>query len=94
VQAVHDRYDRQEGGEYGKCPDMTDLLDNQLAENSTQYDTQVVCRHDQADDMIVITIEPHIDCQQTVHESGSHRENGRRQEKRYVWFNDIDHYGF
>ena len=60
---------------------MADLMHDFLAEKNTQQDSQVVCGHDQPDDLIVIALEPHINAQQTVHQIASHGENGRGYEQ-------------
>ena len=45
---------------------MADLLHDFLAEINTQQYSQVVCGHDQPDDLAVITLEPHVDTQENA----------------------------
>ena len=71
---------------------MAHLLHDFLAEENPQHDSQVVGRHNQSDDLVLVTLEPHIDAQQAVHQTASHGENGRGDEQCHEWSDNPDHY--
>ena len=70
---------------------MAHLLYDFLTEIDTQQYPQIICGHDQSDDLVVIVLEPHVDTQQTVHQPVTHGEKRRCYEQGHKWFNDPNH---